>query len=151
MTHRPSTGDTTRLTPIDVGPDGFIPETLIDGWSRKGRARRVGGVLWVEDERVHDVVDAVRILGLRHGEGDPYGWAGRVFQLRELIRLGAAISPEGVRLGHTTYDIEFGVVVEARALEEAAADSSGPLRPSRPTTGRSGLIPAVPADGRRAG
>ena len=72
---------------------------VLDGWQRRGRATRVGGVLWLDDERVHDVVDAVRVLGRRNGESDPYGWSGRVFPLRELLRLGAELGPEGCKIG----------------------------------------------------
>jgi hypothetical protein len=127
----------TELMPAEIGPDGFVAEVVLDGWTRRGRAQRAGGVLWLDDQRCHDVVDAVRILGRRNGESDPYGWTGRVFPLRELLRLGAAIGPDGARLGSAAYDVEFGVVVEAQP--PSAPEPGGPLGPSRPSTG-SGLF-----------
>jgi hypothetical protein len=138
--------EVTSLTPSEVGPDGFVAEVLLDAWQRRGRARRVGGVLWIDDERVHDVVDAVRVLGRRNGESDPYGWTGRVFPLRELLRLGAALGPDGCKLGSAAYDVEFGVLVEQQPVAESDGASESPERPS---TGAR-LVGRPPTGGRRA-
>lgn len=144
----------TSLTPNEVGPDGFVSEVVLDGWQRRGRATRVGGVLWLDDERVHDVVDAVRVLGRRNGESDPYGWTGRVFPLRELLRLGAALGPDGCKLGSASYDVEFGILVEQQPVAEGERPSqlphaTGPVTSSeRPATGAR-LISRPPTGGRR--
>ncbi len=110
-----SPGERTSLLPASIGPDAFVAESALDAWSRRGLARRAGGTLWLADAagetRPLDIVDAVRILGRRDGESDPYGWTGRVFSLRELLRLGATLAPDGCRLGSATYDVELGVQV----------------------------------------
>ena len=106
--------------------------------------------MWLDDERVHDVVDAVRVLGRRNGESDPYGWTGRVFPLRELLRLGAALGPDGCKLGSATYDVEFGVLVEQQPVAEPDRSSTAPGRPS---TGANLIVVRPPTGGfgRRAG
>jgi hypothetical protein len=147
----PTSHERTSLTPQEIGPDGFVAEVVLDGWQRRGRAQRVGGVLWLDDERVHDVVDAVRVLGRRNGESDPYGWTGRVFPLRELLRLGAALGPDGCKLGSATYDVEFGVLVEQQPVAEPDRTSAAPDRPS---TGTNLIVTRPPTGGlgsRRAG
>lgn len=105
------------LSSPSVAPDGFVADAAIEAWSRRALAHRSGGTLWLAAEGAWsqpiDVVDAVRILGRRDGESDPFGWTGRVFALRELLRLGATIAPDGCKLGAATYDLEFGVQVTA--------------------------------------
>ncbi len=140
--HRPT--EHTQLTPHEIGPDGFVAEVVLDGWQRRGSAQRVGGVLWLEGDRVHDVVDAVRVLGRRNGESDPYGWTGRVFPLRELLRLGASLGPDGCKLGAAAYDVEFGVLVEQQPVAEPERTAG---RPDRPSTGTSLIVSRPPTGG----
>lgn len=147
--HMPT--DTVFVT-SEIGGDRFIAEVVLETWTRGGRARRAGGVLWLDDKRIHDVIDAVRILGRRGGDSDRFGWTGRVFPLRELLRLGASIGPRGASLGNSTYDIEFGVQLEADDTVPVEERVSTPPRPttegpvmSRPPTG--GLVMSRPITG----
>lgn len=108
----PPQPDRPSSVPVQIGPDGFVSESVLDAWARRGWAARAGGALVLPGAGARlDVVDGVRILGRRDGESDPYGWTGRVFPLRELVRMGASVGPDGCRLGSATYDVEFGVVV----------------------------------------
>jgi len=131
----------TVVTPSEIRGDRFVAEVVLETWTRSGRARRVGGVLWLDDERIHDVIDAVRVLGRRGGDSDRFGWTGRVFPLRELLRLGASIGPDGASLGNATYDVEYGVQLEADdtvPVEERVStpplSNTGGLVMSRPIT-----------------
>ncbi len=130
----------TIVIPSEIGGDRFIAEVVLDTWTRTKRARRVGGVLWLDDHHIHDVVDAVRVLGRRGGDSDRFGWTGRVFPLRELIKLGAAIGPDKATLGSVSYDIEYGVLLEAD--ETVPVEERVTMQPPRPATG--GLVTSRP-------
>lgn len=138
----------TLVIPSEIRGDRFVADVLLDSWTRRGRARRVGGVLWLDDERIHDVVDAVRVLGRRGGESDRFGWTGRVFSLRELLRLGASVGPLGVTLGAASYDVEFGVLLEADdTVSVADRVTSSPARPSTSGSGSHAAVPTSAASG----
>jgi hypothetical protein len=94
-----------------VGEDAFASEAMVDGWVRGGAAVRTGNVLDVLDGRRLHLRDAVRVLGRRDSDTDPYGFTGRVDPIRELIRRGANISADALRLGPAVYDIEYGYLV----------------------------------------
>ncbi len=130
-------------TPPEIGGDRFIAEVVLEMWTRTRRAHRVGGVLWLDDDHIHDVVDAVRVLGRRGAESDRFGWTGRVFPLRELVRLGASIGPDSACLASATYDIEYGVLLEAD--ETVPVEERVTLNPPRPATG--GLVMSRPITG----
>lgn len=155
-TSQPLMRNDTLVVPPEIGGDRFIAEVVLDTWTRMHRARRVGGVLWLDDERIHDVVDAIRVLGRRGGDVDRFGWTGRVFPIRELIKLGASLGPDGASLGSVTYDVEYGVLLEAddsvpleaRVTQPPARPATGGVATSRPITG-AGL--ARPVTGSAAG
>jgi len=107
------------LPAVRVGEDAFISEATLDGWVRAGSAVRVGGLLTARDGRRFLLRDAVRVLGRRNGDTDPYGFTGRVEAIRELIRRGAGISADALRLGPAVYDIEYGFLAVADAAEVA--------------------------------
>lgn len=130
----------TIVIPSEIGGDRFIAEVTLEMWTRTKRARRVGGVLWLDDDHIHDVVDAVRVLGRRGGDSDRFGWTGRVFPLRELIKLGAAVGPDNATLGSAVYDVEHGVLLEAD--ETVPVEERVTMQPPRPSTG--GLIMSRP-------
>jgi hypothetical protein len=96
------------LPAIRVGEDAFVSEATVDGWVRSGAVARAGMLLTVHDGRRLLLRDAVRVLGRRNGDTDPYGFTGRVDPLREMIRRGASISVDALRLGPAVYDIEYG-------------------------------------------
>lgn len=119
---------------IDVGSgtllgDGFLPDATLDEWVRTGVASREGATLRLRDGRVFVLVDGLRILGRRNGDSDPYGFTGRIFTLRALLRRGALLSPDGIRLGAAIYDVQFGSVAE-------------PVVEARPVATPSSLPPA---------
>ena len=95
---------------VRIGEDAFVSEAAVDGWVRTGAAVRVGGVLAARDGRRFLLRDAIRVLGRRNGDTDPYGFTGRVEAIRDLIRRGASISADALRLGPAVYDIEYGFI-----------------------------------------
>ncbi len=96
------------LPVVRIGEDAFVSEITVDAWVRAGAAVRVGALLTVHDGRRLLLRDAVRVLGRRNGDTDPYGFTGRVDALRERIRRGASISLDALRLGPAVYDLEYG-------------------------------------------
>ena len=105
-----SSPSASSLPPLRIDADAFVPEVTVDGWVRGGAATRVAGVLTTHDGRRFLLRDAVRVLGRRNGDTDPYGFTGKVESIREFIRRGATISADALRLGPAVYDIEYGVV-----------------------------------------
>jgi hypothetical protein len=101
--------------------DSFVAEALLDAWVRSGEVTRAGALLTTRDGRRFVLRDAVRVLGRRNGETDPYGLTGRIEALRDFIRQGASVSADGIRLGPAVYDVEFGVV----AYRIGSPDQSG--------------------------
>ncbi len=95
---------------VRIGEDAFVSEQAVDGWVRTGAAVRAGGVLAAHDGRRFVLRDAVRVLGRRNGDTDPYGFTGRVEAIRDFIRRGASISADALRLGPAVYDIEYGFI-----------------------------------------
>lgn len=93
---------------VRIAEDAFLAEAAVDAWTRNGAAKRVGPLLTLADGRRYGLRDAVRVLGRRNGDTDPYGFTGSVETLRELIRRGATISADALRLGPAVYDIEYG-------------------------------------------
>jgi hypothetical protein len=109
---------------VRIGEDAFVAEPTLDEWIRAGEAVRAGALLNVRDGRRFLLRDAVRVLGRRNGDTDPYGLTGRVESLRDFLRQGALLTNEGIRLGPAVYDIEYGVVAKPFV---ASPDESGAL------------------------
>jgi hypothetical protein len=95
---------------VRIGEDGFVAETLLDLWVRTGDATRAGSLLTVRDGRRYVLTNALRVLGRRNGDTDPYGFTGRVEAIRDFIRQGALAFADGIRLGSAVYDVEYGVI-----------------------------------------
>jgi hypothetical protein len=115
---------------VRVGDDGFASDSQLASWVRSGAAVRAGAVLTTREGRRFMLQDALRIIGLQSGDVDherrelpvdPYGLTGRVDTIRQLLRQGALLSADRVRLGQLTYDVEYGVL----ALPFASSDESG--------------------------
>jgi len=106
----PSAPSPALVGEIHIGEDAFISEATVEEWARAGAASRTGNLLAIRGGRLFLVRDAVRVLGRRNGDTDPYGLTGRVEAIRDFIRRGAAISTDALRLGPAVYDIEYGVV-----------------------------------------
>jgi hypothetical protein len=107
--------------PRPIVISGFATDMTIEGWIRTGAATRAGALLTASDGRRFVVIDALRILGRRNGETDPYGLTGKVESLRDFLKKGAIVSPSGLRLGAAIYDIEMGAVLTPLG----SADESG--------------------------
>jgi hypothetical protein len=110
--------DSPRTRPISlpsvhIGEDAFVSDAVVDRWVRTGAAARTNGVLATRDGRRFLLRDAVRVIGRRNGDTDPYGLTGRVEAIREFIRRGANVSADALRLGPAVYDIEYGFVAVA--------------------------------------
>ncbi len=124
---------------IDVGSgallgDGFLPDATLEEWVRVGTASREGAMLVTRDGRRFVLVDGLRILGRRNGDSDPYGFTGRILTLRALLKRGALLSPDGIRLGAAIYDVQFGSVAEpvdvARSSRPPSSGTPSPLPPA---------------------
>lgn len=100
-------------SPLPIPEGCFLPEPTLDTWVRTGQATRAGALLTAADGRRFVLQDAVRVLGRRNGDTDPYGFTGRVDSLRELVRRGAIVSADTLRLGQAVYDVEHGAVALA--------------------------------------
>ena len=109
------------LPTLRIGEDGFLSEPTVDGWVRTGAATRAGMLLTVHDGRRFLLRDAVRVLGRRNGDTDPYGFTGRVEAVREMIRRGASISLDALRLGPAVYDLEYGFIAAPVDVTTASA------------------------------
>jgi len=108
--------------------DGFVSDSTLEDWVRTGAGRRDGAFLALSDGRRYALTDALRILGRRNGDSDPYGFTGRILALRSLIRRGALLSADGVRLGPVIYDIEFGSIAEPLPALSAPSEPAAPPR-----------------------
>jgi hypothetical protein len=123
--HRPPPPSSRTLSergPASVrfGAGGsFLADMVVESWVRSGEATRAGALLILRDGRCLALQDAMRVLGRRNGDTDPYGFTGRVEPIREFVRKGAVISGAAMRLGPAVYDIEFGVI----ALVVSASES----------------------------
>jgi hypothetical protein len=106
----PSGYDGGVASSVRIGEDAFVSEASVDAWVRTGAAVRAAGLLAVRDGRRFLLRDAVRVLGRRNGDTDPYGFTGRVEAIRDFIRRGATISADALRLGPAVYDIEYGFI-----------------------------------------
>lgn len=106
---------------VRVGEDGFVSDAQLEAWTRAGDAVRVGASLASADGRRWVLTDALRVLGRRNGETDPYGLTGRVLGLRQVLLQGGALFADALRLGAAIYDVEYG----AHAVEALGADESG--------------------------
>lgn len=94
-------------------PDGFISDAILATWIRAGIATRNGNAVSMRSGVDLILTDALRVLGRRDGESDPYGLTGRVSSLRSLIDRGATLHTNGIRIGASTYDVELGYTFQA--------------------------------------
>lgn len=105
-----------------IAENPFLSESVLDVWVRVGVVVRAGGSIMTPDGARYLLRDAIRILGRRDGDADPYGLTGRVECLRDLLRQGATISSDAVRFGPGVYDAELGFL----AVLLPSPDKSGP-------------------------
>jgi len=130
-----------HLTPTNqlafgAGGETFVAAAVLDGIVRAGEAVRRGPLLTLKDGRRFLLEDALRVLGRRTSETDPYGLIGRVLPLRDLLKRGALLAADGVRMGVAVYDAEQGAILVP--LTDAVA---GP--PGGAPADESGQVPVV--------
>src|SRR5262249_7734528 len=94
----------------------------LEAWIRTGEATRAGSLLTARDGRRYILRDALRVLGRRNGDTDPYGFTGRVESVRDFIQRGAIAFADGIRLGSAVDDVEYGVLAMPLG---ASPDESG--------------------------
>jgi hypothetical protein len=117
----PRAGAPSAPPSLRIGEDAFVSEAALDGFVRAGGAVRTGALLTAADGRRFLLRDALRVIGRRNGDIDPYGLTGRVEAIRDFIRRGASISADGLRLGLAVYDVEYGLLAVAPDASEAPA------------------------------
>jgi hypothetical protein len=115
----PRSGAPAPPPSLRIGEDAFVSEAALDGFVRAGAAVRTGALLSTADGRRFLLRDALRVLGRRNGDTDPYGLTGRVEAIRDFIRRGASVSADALRLGPAVYDIEYGLLAVATDAPEA--------------------------------
>ncbi len=94
--------------------EGFLPDKLIDRLIRTGYLIRAGQLLVsTVDSRTYAQQDAVRFLEHRGGKTDPYGYIGRVEEIRSLLKRGFVVSATRIGLGKVIYEVEHGVILHA--------------------------------------
>ena len=103
---------------LRIGDDGFLSEAIVDGWVRSGAAARVGSFLTTSDGRRFVLCDALRVIGRRNGDTDPYGLTGRAEAIRDFVRRGASVSADALKLGAAVYDVEYGFLAAAMEAGE---------------------------------
>ena len=91
-----------------ISDGAFVSESTLEAGVRAEELTRPSMSVCIVDGRLFVLTDAVRILGRRDSDTDPFGLLGRVETLRSLLRRGITLAPQGIRIGHATYDVEFG-------------------------------------------
>ncbi len=99
----------------------FITEATLDSWIRFGHARRDGALLIARDGERFFLQEALRVLGRRNRETDPYGLTGLWDTMREFIRKGGRVAGDAMSLGPAIYDIEHGVIALPLTREHVAS------------------------------
>ncbi len=107
--------------------DGFVTDAELESWRRTGVLKGnptsdERGVLVLNDGRRFVASDAVRVLGRRDGDSDPYSLTGRVMTLRNVLRRGGILGADGLRLGPAIYDVSFGALL--LPVEDAEEEAS---------------------------
>jgi hypothetical protein len=101
--------------------EGFVPDDLLASLLRAGHATREGALLEDREGRRYLLEDAVRVVGCREQDNDPYGYTGMVESIGTLLRRGFVVSAHRMAINRLSYDIELGVQVQPLALDEHTA------------------------------
>jgi len=104
----------------------FVPQSVLDQWSEKGRVELKGEVLvLLKEKKSFRLTSAVRFLKMEAGE-DVKGLLHRVKTLDALKQMGAEHYRESVILGDSAYTVQQGFLADANALRRAAGVSQAP-------------------------
>jgi len=104
----------------------FVPQSVLDKWSDKGRVEVKGEVLvLLREKKSFQLTSAVRFLKMEAGE-DLKGLLHKVKTLDALKQMGAEHYRESVILGDSAYQVQQGFLADANALRRAAGVSQKP-------------------------
>ena len=107
----------------------FVPQSVLDKWSDKGRVELKGHVLHLlKEKKSFQLTPAVRFLKMEAG-GDVKGLLQKVKTLDALKQMGAEHYQESVILGDSAYQVQQGFLADANALRRAAAESQPAAAP----------------------
>jgi hypothetical protein len=98
----------------------FVPQSVLDKWSDKGRVELEGHVLTlVKEKKAFQLTPAVRFIKMEAG-GDEKKLLQKVKTLEALKQMGAEHYQESVILGESAYQVQQGFLADASALRRAA-------------------------------
>jgi hypothetical protein len=101
----------------------FVPQSVLDKWSEKGRVELKGHVLTLlREKKSFQLTSAVRFVKMEAGE-DVKGLLQKVKTLDALKQMGAEHYRESVILGESAYQVQQGFLADANALRRAAGVS----------------------------
>src|SRR6267143_82358 len=101
----------------------FVPQSVLDQWSEKGRVELNGHVLTLlRENKSFRLTSAVRFVKMEAGE-DLKGLLQKVKTLDALKQMGAEHYRESVILGDSAYQVQQGFLADANALRRAAGVS----------------------------
>jgi len=107
----------------------FVPQSVLDKWSDKGRVELKGHVLHLlKEKKSFQLTPAVRFLKMEAGD-DTKGLLQKVKTLDALKQMGAEHYQESVILGDSAYQVQQGFLADANALRRAAAESQPAAAP----------------------
>jgi len=99
----------------------FVPQTVLDKWSEKGRVELKGHVLiLLREKKSFQLTPAVRFIKMEAGD-DVKGLLQKVKTADALKQMGAEHYQESVILGDSAYQVQQGFLADANALRRAAA------------------------------
>ena len=104
----------------------FVPQSVLDQWSEKGRVEVKGQVLvLLREKKSFQLTSAVRFLKMEAGE-DVKSLLHKVKTLDALKQMGAEHYQDSVILGDSAYQVQEGFLADANALRKAAGVSAAP-------------------------
>ena len=115
----------------------FVPQSVLDKWSDKGRVEVEGHVLTlVKEKKSFQLTPAVRFIKMEAG-ADEKKLLQKVKTLDALKQMGAEHYQESVILGESAYQVQQGFLADANALRRAAGVQQG-AKPGEKTVAPAG-------------
>jgi hypothetical protein len=125
----------------------FVPQSVLDKWSDKGRVEVEGHVLTlVKEKKSFQLTPAVRFLKMEAG-ADEKKLLQKVKTLDALKQMGAEHYQESVILGESAYQVQQGFLADANALRRAA----GVAQPAKAGDQKAAPAGAQKAQGEKQG
>jgi hypothetical protein len=125
----------------------FVPQSVLDKWSDKGRVEVEGHVLTLlREKKSFQLTPAVRFIKMEAGADDKK-LLQKVKTLDALKQMGAEHYQESVILGESAYQVQQGFLADANALRRAA----GVAPPAKPNEKQGAPAGAQKAQGEKEG